>query len=82
MYIYAPNVHIDMRIYTCLHGHFIALSCLISSYYSQHFSFYSCSFLFLRPPSALLLYLLPACSRVKTMAIGEQILKNTNATFE
>lgn len=28
------------RIYKCLHGHFIALSCLISSYYSQHFSFY------------------------------------------
>lgn len=27
------------RMYKCLHGHFIALSCLISSYYSQHFSF-------------------------------------------
>lgn len=54
MYLYTykninvPNVHIYERekrdICTCLHGHFIALSCLISSYYSQHFSFYSCSF--------------------------------------
>lgn len=52
------NISIRLYIYkyVCLHGHFIALSCLISSYYSQHFSFYSCLFQLLKPLLVLLYY--------------------------
>lgn len=95
-----PNVRAYMRIkyrnlsihihniykvyYVCLHGHFIALCCLISSYYSQHFSFYSCLSQFLKPRLVLLLLLLYlwafvgcslALSTGKTMVIVENRYK-------
>lgn len=37
-------LYIFIHAYKCQFGHFIALSSLISSYYSEHFSFCFCSF--------------------------------------